>query len=709
MSTTERENRLARETSPYLRQHARNPVDWYPWGAEALQRARAEDRPIFLSIGYSSCHWCHVMERESFEDEKTAAVMNERFVNIKVDREERPDLDEIYMAATQMLTGQGGWPNSVFLTPDRKPFFAGTYFPPSGRGGRPGFADVLRAVSDAYVSKKDDVKRMAEEVAGQIVRLSEMAPSGQALTVSLLHRAFGDLAGRFDNAEGGFGGAPKFPHSMDVSFLIRYHRRTGNPEALRMAVLCLDKMARGGLCDQIGGGFHRYSVDAKWLVPHFEKMLYDNALLARTYLEAAQAVAGLEASPSLPAGGRATAAVFKEVARDTIDWVLRDMTSPEGGFYSSLDADSEGEEGKYYVWTPSEIAEVLGRQEAGLFGHVYGVEAGGNFENGASILHLERPLAQIASEMRADEGELRLRVASARARLLKARERRVPPGRDDKILADWNGLMISALAFAARVLDESRYAEAAGRAARLILDRMMRDGRLLHSLTRGEARHPAYLGDHAYLVAAFLDLYEATFDRAWIAEARGMARLLVDRFWDERGGGFFFTAGDHEALIARTREGSDGAVPAGASVAALALLRLHALTGEESLRAKAETTLRLYRDRMERIPSAFGMMLCAVDQHLEGARSIVLASRRDHPGLRAFLQTLREAYEPNALLALADPSESGAVGAPSLLEGKSPVDDRPAAYLCEGGTCRPPVLSPSELKIALARPLGSSP
>src|SRR6267143_1823535 len=328
MSTTERENRLARETSPYLRQHARNPVDWYPWGDEALQRARDEGRPIFLSIGYSSCHWCHVMERESFEDERIAALMNERFVNIKVDREERPDLDEIYMAATQMLTGQGGWPNSVFLTPDLKPFFAGTYFPPASRGGRPGFADVLRSVSEAYASKKDDVRRMADEVAGQIARLSEMTPSSQALTAPLLNRAFGELAGRFDNAEGGFGGAPKFPHSMDVSFLLRYHRRTRNPEALRMAVLCLEKMARGGIHDHLGGGFHRYAVDAKWLVPHFEKMLYDSALLGRVYLEAAQCAGRLPASPSLPAGGPATAVLFKDVARDVLEWALREMTSP---------------------------------------------------------------------------------------------------------------------------------------------------------------------------------------------------------------------------------------------------------------------------------------------------------------------------------------------------------------------------------------------
>jgi len=699
MAEAKRENRLARETSPYLRQHAHNPVDWYSWGEEALRRAREEDRPIFLSVGYSSCHWCHVMERESFEDDSVALLMNELFVNIKVDREERPDLDEIYMAATQMLTGQGGWPNSVFLTPELKPFFAGTYFPPASRWGRPGFADVLRSAADAYRSKKDDVRRMADEVAAQIARLSEMTPSAQRLTPSVLNRAFGDLAGRFDNEEGGFGGAPKFPHSMDVSFLLRYHRRAGNPEALRMAVLSLEKMARGGIHDQLGGGFHRYAVDAKWLVPHFEKMLYDNALLSRVYLEAAQAVGRLGVSAALPSGGPATAVFFKEVARDTFEWVLREMTSPEGGFYSSLDADSEGEEGKYYVWTPQEIAQVLGQQEAGLFCNVYGIVPGGNFEHGRSIPHLARSMAQVGSDLRMEEGELRLRMASARARLLKSREGRVRPGRDEKILADWNGLMISALAFGSRVLDEPCWADAAGRAARLVLDRMVRDGRLLHSFMDREARHPAYLTDHAFLLAAFLDLYETTFDAAWVDEARLMASRLVDRFWDERGGGFYFTASDHETLIARTREGNDGAVPAGASVAALALQRLSALTGDASLLTKAGETLRLYRDRMERFPSAFGMMLCAADQHLAGTRTIVLAGPRHDPGVRAFLQALRDSYDPNSVLALADPAVAEAERALPVLAGKSPIEGRSAAYLCEAGTCRAPVLSPAELEI----------
>jgi uncharacterized protein len=697
MTTTGSANRLALETSPYLRQHAHNPVDWYPWGEEALRRAREEDRPIFLSIGYSACHWCHVMERESFEDPRIATLMNERFVNIKVDREERPDLDEIYMAATQLLTGQGGWPNSVFLTPEMKPFFAGTYFPPESRYGRPGFAEILQAVSEAYRGRRGDVTRVAEEVVERIRGLSVMGSSAQILTASILNRAFGDLAGRFDGQEGGFGGAPKFPHSADVSFLLRYHRRTGNPEALRMAVLSLEKMARGGIRDHLGGGFHRYSVDARWLVPHFEKMLYDNALLARTYLEAAQAVAPLQASPAIPAGGKVAGAFFREVASETLDWVLREMTSPEGGFYSSLDADSEGEEGKFYVWTPEEIETLLGTPEAAHFCAVYDVTPQGNFEHGRSILHLERPLLEAAAGLGMEEGDLRLRLAAARARLLQAREGRVRPGRDEKILADWNGLMISAMAFGGRLLDAPRYLEAGTRAAGLILGRMRREGRLLHSYKDGEARHAAHLTDYANLLAALLDLYEATFDPRWVQEAGALASVMVDSFSGDGEEGLFFTARDHERLIARTRESNDGAIPAGASVAALALPRLAALTGDEGFRKKAEETLRLYRDKLERFPAAFGTMLCALDQHLDRQRQIVLAGRRDDPKLRLWLQALREKYDPNVVLALADPGGAGAASTIPLLEGKTLVDGRPAAYVCEGGACLAPITDPGKL------------
>ncbi|HEX9426347.1 MAG TPA: thioredoxin domain-containing protein [Candidatus Polarisedimenticolia bacterium] len=694
-----RANRLADETSPYLRQHAHNPVDWYPWGEEALGRARAEDRPIFLSIGYSACHWCHVMERESFENETIATLMNERFVNIKVDREERPDLDDIYMNATQLLAGQGGWPNSVFLTPDLKPFYAGTYFAPDARFGRPGFPDVLTAVSEAYRQKREEVTKVAGEVAERIRQMAAISPSSKAVGPALLQRAFGEMAGRFDNVEGGFGGAPKFPHSMEIVFLLRYHGRTGNPEALRMAAHSLEKMARGGIYDQIGGGFHRYSVDGRWLVPHFEKMLYDNALLARAYLEAAQMVAPLPTSSALPKGGAATAVFFRGVARDTLDWALREMLSPEGGFASSLDADSEGEEGKFYVWKAEEIEAAVGRQEASFVGGLLGVTTEGNFEHGRNILHLVTTIDEASERFRSDEGELRLRLAAAKLKLLNARERRVRPGRDDKILADWNALMISALAFAGRVLDESRYRDAAARAARLVLDKMRRNGRLLHSYKDGDARHAAYLTDYAGMVAALLDLYEATYDAAWVAEARSLAASMLDLFSDEREPGLFLTARDHERLIARTRESNDGATPAGVSIAALALQRLAGLTGDETMRRKAEEILRLYRDQVERFPAAFGTMLCAIDQHLTGPREVVLAARAADPALRPFAQVLREVPLPQAVTALADPDHPAPELA--LLAGKGLVDGRPAAYVCERGACKAPVTTAEALKSLL--------
>jgi uncharacterized protein YyaL (SSP411 family) len=485
---------------------------------------------------------------------------------------------------------------------------------------------------------------------------------------------------------------------MDVLFLLRYHRRSGNVEALRMAAVSLDRMARGGINDQLGGGFHRYSVDAQWLVPHFEKMLYDNALLARAYLEAAQAMAPLPVSSALPQGGASAAAAYRAVARDTLDWVLREMTSPEGGFYSSLDADSEGEEGKYYVWTPSEIEAVLGRQEAALAASIYGVTEAGNFEHGRSILHLPMSLAARAGELRTDEAELRLRAAGARARLLQARERRVRPGRDDKILADWNGLTISALAIGARLLDEPRYRDAAATAARMVLDRMRRDGRLLHSYLQGEARHAAYLTDHAFLLAACLDLYEATYQPGWVEEARRLADVTLDLFKDPAGEGFFLTARDHEALIARTRENNDGATPAGVSVLAHALPRLAALTGETALVDVASGILKLYRERMERFPAAFGMMLCALDQSVGAHRQIVLAGRAGDSGLRPFHDVLRESFLPNAVHALADPGDAGGAKIVPLLEGKAPIGGRPAAYVCEDGACKAPVTSPEEMR-----------
>jgi len=687
-------NRLARETSPYLRQHAHNPVDWFPWGPEALEKAKAEDKPIFLSIGYSACHWCHVMERESFENPAIAALMNERFVNIKVDREERPDLDEIYMAATQMLSRQGGWPNSVFLTSKLEPFFAGTYFPPEARYGRPGFPDILRGVAEAYATKREEIGQVASEVAGQIRALSEMTASKEAVGPKILSRAFGEIAGRFDPVHGGFGGAPKFPHSMDVSFLLRYHRRTGNAEALRMAVVSLDRMARGGLVDQVGGGFHRYSVDAQWLVPHFEKMLYDNALLARAYVEAAQAIAPLGVSHALPEGGGPPAAFFRQVARDTLDWVLREMLLPEGGFASSLDADSEGEEGRFYVWTLEDIEQAVGRSEATFVAGTYGATREGNFEGRRNVLSLPLGIAEMARAQRTDEAEVRLRLAGARARMLQARERRPRPGRDDKVLADWNGLMIGALAFAGRVLDDRRYVDAAARAAEMVLGRMTKDGRLLHSFLGGEARHAAYLTDYAAMLQACLDLYEATFDPRWVEEAERLARQAIDLFRDPKDGGFYFTARDHETLLARTREGNDGALPAGVSLLALALPRLAALDGDAALAPLVDGILRLYRERVERFPSAFGAMLCAVDQFLDPPTQIVLAGSDDAPGLPGLKAVVRERFLPNTVLAGSGGDGESPI---ALLRGKSKVEGRAAAYVCEGGACRAPVTAADDL------------
>ncbi|HUD71766.1 MAG TPA: thioredoxin domain-containing protein [Dongiaceae bacterium] len=699
MTTDRPANRLARETSPYLRQHAHNPVDWYPWGEEALAKARAEDKPIFLSVGYSACHWCHVMERESFENDDIAALMNERFVSIKVDREERPDLDEIYMAATQLMTGQGGWPNSVFLSPDLKPFYAGTYFPPTARYGRPGFAEVLHGVSEAYQKRRDEITKVGSELTEQIQALSVMKAGKTAAGPNILSRAFGELAGRFDSQHGGFGGAPKFPHSMDVAFLLRYHRKSGNTEALRMAVVSLDRMAQGGLNDQIGGGFHRYSVDAQWLVPHFEKMLYDNALLARAYLEGAQAVAALPVSHALPDGGAAAAAIYRDVARQTLDWAIREMQVPGGGFCSALDADSEGEEGKFYVWTAAQIDEAVGRQEAAFVSGTYGVTPEGNFEKGTNILHLPQPLAALARAQRTDEAEIRLRLAGAKARLLAARERRVRPGRDDKVLADWNGLMISALALGARVLDDGRYRDAARAAARMVLGSMRRDGRLLHAWLGGEARHRAYLTDYAAMIAALVDLYEATFEPTWIAEATGLARQAFDLFRDPEGNGWFLTARDHETLIARTREQNDGATPSGVSILAQALPRLAALTGETRWVDETEAILRLYRERLERFPSAFGAMIVALDQTLDAPRQVVLAGgARDDAALRSFHEALRDGWRPNLVVAVADASDASAAEAVPLLKGKTAVAGKAAAYVCEAGACKAPVTSADEMR-----------
>jgi len=566
-------NHLLQETSPYLRQHAHNPVDWYPWGPEALERARQLDRPIFLSIGYSACHWCHVMEHESFEDPEVAQILNEHFISIKVDREERPDLDQIYMTAVQMLTGQGGWPMSMFLTPDLKPFYGGTYFPPEDRYGRPSFKRLLGALVEAWQTRRDEIDQSSGQITQRLQQAGRVEPADGELEPRLLQSAVRMHARIFDSTYGGFGSAPKFPHPVELRLLLRLWKRFGDDQALHMARLTLDRMAMGGIYDHLGGGFHRYSTDERWLVPHFEKMLYDNALLAVAYLEAYQATGE---------------ALYARVVEETLSYIMREMTSPEGPFYSTQDADSEGEEGKFYVWSAREIEQVLGKERADPFTYVYGVTPEGNWE-GQNILHRTRTNEQDARMLRLPDPELRGLLEDSKRELFTVRSRRVWPGRDEKVLTSWNALMISAFAKAAQVFANPHYSAHAVKAADFILHSMRTpDERLLRTYSAGsKAKLNGYLEDYAFLLDALISLYEATFDARWIEAARGLAHVLVDEFWDEAEAGFFYTGRSHETLIARTKDPHDSSIPSGNSVAVVALLRLSKLTGQQDLLAKA--------------------------------------------------------------------------------------------------------------------------
>jgi hypothetical protein len=687
-SRPRRKNRLANETSPYLLQHAENPVDWHPWGPEALERARRENKPIFLSIGYSACHWCHVMERESFEDEAIAGVLNAHFIPIKVDREERPDLDEVYMTATQLLTGSGGWPMSVFLTPDLKPFYAGTYFPPEDRTGMPSFRRVLETLVEWWKTRRGELAENAEKVGAAVATAVAVAPSAGALSGALLDRAVAELRADYDPQHGGFGGAPKFPPSMSLELLLRRWSASKDPSLLSIVEHTLDAMARGGVYDHLGGGFHRYSTDARWLVPHFEKMLYDNALLARVYLAAFQAT-GKEA--------------YARVVRETLDYALREMTRPEGGFFSTQDADAEGEEGKSFVWTPAEIDAVLGPEEGRLFERAYGVTPRGNFEGGRSVLHLPLSVEDLAVALDRPAPELGARLAASRSKLLAARGERARPGLDDKVLVAWNGLLLSALARAGAVLEEPRYGKAAEEAAAFLLGTMRRkDGTLLHTFRAGQAKGEGFLDDYACLAEGLLDLYEATFDPRWFAAARELAAKMVEIFGDAKDGGFFYTGGRHESLLARTKSPFDGAVPSGNSVAAHVLLRLAAFTGEADLAKKGEATLASFRAGMERTPGGHGYMLCALDLFLDPPREVAIAGAPGNAATRALLRAVRSAYDPNLVLALADPARPEAAETIPLLEGKAPIGGRPAAFVCRRFACRAPVTDPE----ALAKELG---
>jgi uncharacterized protein len=672
-------NRLAGESSPYLQQHAHNPVDWYPWGPEALEAARSLDRPIFLSIGYSACHWCHVMEHESFENAAIAALMNAHYVNIKVDREERPDLDQIYMSAVQALTGRGGWPMSVFLTPTLEPFYGGTYWPPEARMGMPGFRDVLERVHEAWHDRRAEVERGAAELTQAVTQISQSHAAPETLDVSLLEIAEVTRLKIADRVHGGFGSAPKFPHPMDLRLLLRTWKRFAHDEAGDVARLTLDKMAAGGIYDHLGGGFHRYSTDARWLVPHFEKMLYDNALLGAAYLDAYQATG----EPR-----------YAQVVRETMNYVLREMTHPEGGFYSTQDADSEGEEGKFFVWTLAEIESVLSPEETKPLADCYDVTAEGNWE-GHNILNRVKTTAQAARVLGMDEAKLEPLLASARKKLFVRREQRVHPGRDEKILAGWNGLMIAAMARAGRVLDEPRFTDAAARAADFVLNRLRTpEGRLLHVFKDGHARLNGYLEDYACAIDALTEVYQATFEPRFLVAAAELAEDLIARFTDQASGGFFYTPNDHEALIARSKDLHDNATPSGNGMAAYALSRLARLCGRTDFEQAAERTLVMLSGEMTRVTMGTGQALLALDDLLGPSYELVLVDGKSPAESAAVLRTINSRFLPNVVLARRATCEDESANAPILrpaLSDKKSLDGKPTLYICERGTCRPPV------------------
>ncbi len=682
-------NRLAQETSPYLLQHAHNPVDWYPWGTEALERAKVEDRPIFLSVGYSACHWCHVMERESFEDSEIADYLNANFVNIKVDREERPDVDQIYMNAVQAMTGHGGWPMSVFLTPEGKPFYGGTYFPPADRQGMPGFPRIVRAVADAWKNRRDEIAQGAAEMVAQIETLGRIQNDPNPLDVGLLDQAAVRLGRSFEPRHGGFGDAPKFPHPMDLRFLLRQHTRTGSGEALAMVRLTLDKMARGGIYDHLGGGFARYSTDARWLVPHFEKMLYDNALLSSTYLEAYQ----ITGDPT-----------YARVARETMDYVLGRMTGDEGQVYSTEDADSEGVEGKYYVWSLAEIESLLGAEQAKTFAAVYDVSATGNWEH-ANILNLPQPIKEAATALGRKADDLEAELAQSRAKLLQARASRIPPGKDTKAIAAWNGMMIAAWSVGWRVLDDSRYGDAATAAAHFLLSKLSAgDGRLLHVYKDGRAPVPGFLDDYACVIDGLTRLYEASGDPHWLREARRLAvRMIVD-FRDPADNGFFYVASDHERLIVRTKDAIDNATPSGNAMAATALARLGALTFDTSFTEAAQGALQSARAVIDRYPTAAGQSLIALDFLLTETREIAVIGG-DPAEWNAVLNRIAQEFTPSAVVAPSaqTPPSEEAVALVPWLEHRGSIGGRATTYVCRGRTCEAPVKGLEGVETALAR------
>jgi uncharacterized protein YyaL (SSP411 family) len=684
-------NRLKSEKSPYLLQHADNPVDWYPWEKEAFDKARKENKPIFLSIGYSTCHWCHVMEHESFEDSEVAKLMNENFISIKVDREERPDIDKIYMTVCQMLTGSGGWPLTIVMTPDKKPFFAATYIPKESKFGRTGLVNLIPQIKNIWTTKRDEVLNSANQIYSSLEQTSKNLPA-EVLDESTLKRAYDQLAQRFDSQFGGFGGEPKFPTPHNLLFLLRYWKRSGSKDALNMVEKTLQAMRKGGIYDHIGFGFHRYSTDKQWLVPHFEKMLYDQAMLAMAYSEAYQATGEKK---------------YEKTVREIFTYVLRDMTAKEGGFYSAEDADSEGKEGKFYLWTQDEIKQILTEEKSAFFIKVFNFEKDGNFneeatqrKTGNNILHLKKPLAEIASEFKMSEHSLQKRLKTAQQKLFSMREKRIHPLKDDKILTDWNGLMIAALAKGARLSDEPHYTERAKRAAEFILKNMrLADGRLLHRYRDGQAAVVANLDDYAFFIWGLIELYETTFDVNYLQRALDLNRDMISHFWDDKNGGFYFTPDDGENLIVRQKEVYDGAVPSGNSVAMLNLLRLGRITANAYFEEKAAKIGCAFSNTVKQLPVAHTQFMLALDYTTGPSYEIVIVGDPRGEDTTDVLKALRTQFIPNKVVVLRPSSQK----APDITrisaytKNLASLDGKATVYVCTNYTCKMPTTNTNKM------------
>jgi uncharacterized protein YyaL (SSP411 family) len=673
-------NRLIHETSPYLLQHANNPVDWHAWGEEALNLSRTSDKPILLSIGYSACHWCHVMEHESFENEAIAQLMNENFINIKVDREERPDLDQVYMNAVQLMTGSGGWPMTVFLLPTGEPFYGGTYFPPDDRYGRPGFRRLLMTIAESYKSKKQEIISGAQSLRQHLNQRVQSNANTDIVQLPILDQAARGLSSRFDPRQGGFGAAPKFPPSMTIEFLLRYYHRAGSPEALQMSTFTLDKMAYGGLYDQIGGGFHRYSTDDRWLVPHFEKMLYDNALLARVYLDAWR----VTGNP-----------LYRRITEEVLDFIVREMRDPNGGFYSTQDADSEGVEGKFYVWDLEEFKTTAG-PDGELLARFFDVTGHGNWEE-HNILNVPRPPDVFCKLENISEDELRTKFEAARPKLYSVREKRIHPSRDEKILTDWNGLALRAFAEAAAYLGREDYRQIAESNAEFIFKTLWDGNRLLHSFKDGRARFNAYLDDYANVADGLLSLYQLSFEEKWLKRAEELTDHIIDKFWDSDNGGFYFTDIGHEALITRTKDYFDNATPSGNSVAADVLVRLGALLGRNDLTDMARRLFESTGALLAQYPSGFGRLLEAIDFYLGPSKEVaVVVSGVSGKDADSFIAAYRKRYLPRTVIA------AGETGTVALLRDRAAMGGKSTAYVCENMTCQRPVTDVGEFEKQIA-------